>query len=74
MQLRLLSLLLLLPLLMACEDEFRTTCEKDLGGVVKTDTKVITTTAFDSKGRPIIGTSTITFKFCIVDGKVVMQS
>lgn len=61
-------------LLSSCEDEFKDTCINELHGVIKSDTQVINTTAFDSKGRLITGTSTVTTRFCIADGKVVMQS
>lgn len=59
-------------LLAGCENEFKATCEGDVGGVYKEDTKVVTTTLFDSKGKPIFGTSTVTVKMCIKDGEVVM--
>ena len=62
-----------LLLLAGCENEFRKTCEEELGGVYKEDTKIIQTIAYDSKGRPIFGTSTVTVKFCLKDGEVVMQ-
>lgn len=68
-----LAALALVPVLTGCDDEFRTMCENDLGGVVKSDTKVITTTAVDSNGRLIVGTSTITVRFCLKDGTVVAQ-
>lgn len=67
-------LILLIPVLTGCEDEFKDTCVNELHGVVKSDTKVITTTAFDSKGKMITGTSTVTVRFCVVDGEIKMQS
>lgn len=60
-------------LLTGCED-FEKMCKEELGGTVKSDSNVVTTTAYDAKGKPIIGTTVITTHFCIKDGEVIAQS
>lgn len=64
--------LLIAPLLLlsGCTDDFKDSCDNQ-GGVVKEDSKVVTTTSFDSNGKMTTSNTIITTRFCVVDGVIV---
>lgn len=60
--------------LSGCEDEFKDACINDLGGKIISDSKVNSYSGYTNDGKFVNGTVTESTRFCIVDGKVEMQS
>lgn len=62
-----------LLVLTGCEDDFKATCQ-DQGGVIKSDTKTVPTTVIGANGKLSTAFTTVTTRFCVVDGQIVATS